>query len=64
MISRIRIAALPVRLNTAERVSRKAETKRKLIYEISQDSVFEMDAALNFAGDFNYLWSDNTFKLG
>lgn len=64
MISRICIAALPVRLNTAERICRKAKTKRKLFYEISQDSVFEMGAVLNIAGDLNYLWSDNTFKLG
>jgi len=55
MISKIRRAALCVRLNFAEGSSRKYETERKRYYEIARGSVMEIDAALYIAKELHYL---------
>ncbi len=47
MISQVRRAALSVHLNIAEGASRKSEAERKRYYEI--------DAALDIAGDLDYI---------
>jgi four helix bundle protein len=41
-------------LNVAEGSSRKSETERKKIYEISPGSIIEMDGALDIAKDLTY----------
>ena len=55
MITQIRRAALSVHLNIAEGASRKSEAERKRYYEIARGSVIEIDAALDIAGDLQYL---------
>ena len=54
MISQIRSAALSVHLNIAEGASGKSYAERKR-YEVSRGSIVEVDAALDIAGDLNYL---------
>ena len=60
MRTQIRRAALSVHLNIAEGASRKSEAERKRYYEIARGSVIEIDAALDIAGDLQYL---NGYKL-
>jgi four helix bundle protein len=55
MITQLRRAALSVHLNIAEGASRRSETERKRYYEIARGSVIEIDAALDIAGDLQYL---------
>ena len=55
MISQIRSAALSVHLNIAEGASGKSDVERKRYYEVSRGSIVEVDAALDIAGDLNYL---------
>ena len=55
MRTQIRRAALSVHLNIAEGASRKSEAERKRYYEIARGSVIEIDAALDIAGDLQYL---------
>lgn len=64
MISQIRRAALSVHLNIAEGASRKSEGERKRYYEIARGSVIEIDAALDFAKDLNYIQNMQTGELG
>ena len=64
MISQIRRAALSVHLNIAEGASRKSESERKRYFEISRGSIIEIDAALDIAGDLNYMANYDTTKLG
>ncbi len=64
MISQIRRAALSVHLNIAEGASRKSEVERKRYYEISRGSIIEIDAALDIAGDLEYLSGYDTTNLG
>lgn len=56
LTSKIRRAALSMHLNIAEAVSRRSPWERKMYFEISRDSVIEIDAASVVAfdlGDFN-----------
>ena len=55
MNSQLRRAALSVHLNIAEGASRKSEPERKRNYEVARGSVIEIDAALDIAGDLDYL---------
>ena len=64
MITQIRRAALSVHLNIAEGASRKSEAERKRYYEIARGSVIEIDAALDVAGDLEYLVGLKTDSLG
>jgi four helix bundle protein len=64
MITQIRRAALSVHLNIAEGASRKSEGERKRYYEIARGSVIEIDAALDIAGDLEYLKAIPTDNLG
>lgn len=64
MITQIRRAAVSVYLNIAEGSSRKSETERKRYFEIARGSVIEIDAALDLAGDLNYLKNYDSNKLG
>ena len=64
MITQIRRAALSVHLNIAEGASRKSEGERKRYYEIARGSVIEIDAALDIAGDLEYLNAIPTDNLG
>ena len=64
MITQIRRAAVFVYLNIAEGASRKSETERKRFYEISRESIIEIDAALDIANDLGYLKNYDTNKLG
>ena len=63
MISQIRRAALSVHLNIAEGASRKSEAERKRYYEISRDSIIEIDAALDIANELNYIPTYDTTNL-
>jgi four helix bundle protein len=51
----MRRGVLSVHLNIAEGASRKSEPERKRYYEVARGSVIEIDAALDIAGDLNYL---------
>ena len=64
MISQIRRAALSVHLNIAGGASRKSENERKRYLEISGGSIIEIDAALDVAGDLQYLNNFDLTKLG
>lgn len=63
LISQIRRAALSVHLNIAEGASRKSAVERKRYFEIARGSVMEINAALDIAGDLNYLTKIELTKL-
>jgi len=64
MVSQIQRAALSVHLNIAEGSSRRSEAERKRYFEISRGSIIEIDAALDIAGDLNYINDYNLNTLG
>ncbi len=64
MVQQIRRAALSVKLNLAERSTRKSEIERKRFLEISRGSVVEIDAALETAVDLNYFTREQLENLG
>jgi four helix bundle protein len=64
MISQIRRAALSVHLNIAEGASRRSEAERKRYFEISRESIIEIDAALDIAKEILYIETYNTETLG
>jgi len=64
LISKIRRAALSVKLNIAEGSSRKSETERKRFYEISRGSIIEIDAAFESACDLSYFTVGELESLG
>ena len=47
----------------AEGASRKSENERKRYYEISRGSIIEIDAALDIAGELEYLENYDLNKL-
>jgi four helix bundle protein len=60
----VRRAALSVHLNIAEGCSRKSAQERRRYYEVSRGSVVEIDAALDIAGELNYVTKENLKVLG
>jgi four helix bundle protein len=64
MTQQVRRAALSVHLNIAEGCSRKSAQERRRYYEVSRGSVVEIDAALDIAGELNYVTKENLKVLG
>jgi four helix bundle protein len=64
MTQQLRRAALSVHLNLAEGCSRKTAPDRRRFYEISRDSVVEIDALLDVAFDLDYLLKEQIIELG
>ena len=54
MVQQLRRAALSVKLNLAERASRRSGVERNRFMEIARGSVVEIDAALETACDLGY----------
>jgi four helix bundle protein len=54
LTQQIRRAALSVHLNLAEGSSRKSLAERKRFYEISRDSIIEIDTAFDIAVELEY----------
>lgn len=64
MTQQVRRAALSVHLNIAEGCSRKSAQERRRYYEVSRGSIVEIDAALDIAGELNYVTKENLKVLG
>src|SRR6476660_9367436 len=64
MVQQMRRAALSVHLNIAEGCSRKSEGERKRFFEISRDSIIEVDAALDIAYSLKYKTEEKLKQLG
>jgi four helix bundle protein len=63
MCSQIRRVALSVHLNIADGGSRKSDVEQKRYFEISRDSIIEIDAAINVAYELKYFENYNTENL-
>jgi len=55
MVQQLRRAALSVQLNIAEGSSRKSPIERRRFYEISRESLVEIDTILDLAIELEYL---------
>ena len=64
MVQQLRRAALSVKLNLAEGVTRKSGAGRARFIEIARGSVVEIDAALETALDLNYLKLEHLNTVG
>ena len=64
LVQQIRRAALSVKLNLAERCSRRSAAERRRYYEVARGSVIEIDAALETAVDLNYYKISDFEKTG
>ncbi|MFT3908504.1 MAG: four helix bundle protein [Ferruginibacter sp.] len=63
MISQVRRAALSVHLNIGEGFSKKSPAERKRYFEISRESIIEIDAAFDVAEKLNYFSNYNKDNL-
>jgi four helix bundle protein len=63
LVQQIRRAAISVYLNIAEGCSRKSEAERKRFYEISRESLIEIDTAVGVAYKLGYVTLDELKPL-
>ena len=64
MVQQIRRAGLSVKLNLAERASRRSPVERKRFLEISRGSLVEVDAILETAVDLRFFSIDQLTTVG